>query len=427
MDEDQIAFESKDVEAWDNSIEQKIWVLMKVWAEARFNFAYFDQVQELDWYQEVRNAMPGILATRGKTEFYRLLQELVAKLNDGHTFILPPIEEYTSLEHPPIELEMIEDKIVIVRVGDSEETKRQRITPGLEVVKVDGIPVREYLETNFIRLYSGGTKHWGEAFGLSRLLRGPPNSRVTIAVKGADGGISEVELTRNPKMENGANFIYRVDDHRPLVEKKVFDDIVYFRLSTFIFDEIVDDFTREIDQLDLDKTGGMIIDIRYNIGGNSENAYKIVSQLIDGPVEAAKWRTRKYLPAFRAWGVSEEWHEDSMGTIEPSRIKNYSGPLVVLAGHNTASAAEDFLLPLKFSNRATVIGNVTAGSTGNPLTVLLPGGYIFRVCTKVDTFPDGETFVGVGIEPDIDVPLRKQDVFDGRDAALNKAVEVIQK
>jgi C-terminal processing protease CtpA/Prc len=58
---------------------------------------------------------------------------------------------------------------------------------------------------------------------------------------------------------------------------------------------------------------------------------------------------------------------------------------------------------------------------------LLPGGYIFRVCTKVDTFPDGEMFVGVGIAPDIDVPLRIQDVIEGRDAALNKAVEVLQK
>jgi hypothetical protein len=34
---------------WNNSVEQKIWGLMQVWAEVKFNFVYFDQVPDLDW------------------------------------------------------------------------------------------------------------------------------------------------------------------------------------------------------------------------------------------------------------------------------------------------------------------------------------------------------------------------------------------
>jgi len=100
-----------EIEEWDNSTGQKIWILMQVWAEARFNFAYFDQVPELDWDEETRNAIPKILASENIAQYYQILQELVALLNDGHTFIMPPMEEMESLDHPALETQMIEDKI----------------------------------------------------------------------------------------------------------------------------------------------------------------------------------------------------------------------------------------------------------------------------------------------------------------------------
>jgi C-terminal processing protease CtpA/Prc len=411
---------------WNNSVEQKLWTLMQVWAEVKFNFVYFHQVPELDWNQEVQKAIPRIDYTSDKQEFYQLLQELVAKLNDGHTFIIPPIEEMNSLEYPPVELEMIEEKILISRIGDSEDIKKQNITPGLEVIKVNGVPIREYLKNNVIRFYSGGTKHWGEAFGLSMLLKGPANSKVQLELKNKDGPSNEVILNRNSMMENGEKFRYRTEDYYPLVKRKDFDKIIYFKFSTFIFDQIVDDFNEVLDELDLNNIQGMIIDLRYNTGGNSNNGFKILSRLIDRPLEAAKWKTRKYLPAFRAWGEQEEWYEDSMGTIKPFQGKRYSGPLVVLSGHNTVSAAEDFLVPLKFSNRAKIIGDITAGSTGNPISIALPGGYVLRVCTKIDTFPDGKEFVGVGIRPDIQVSCSRMNIVDGRDVVLDKALEALR-
>jgi C-terminal processing protease CtpA/Prc len=250
---------------------------------------------------------------------------------------------------------------------------------------------------------------------------------VKLKLKGLDGYIKNVELTRNSKMKSGENFNYQIYDFHPLVERKTIDDdIIYYKLSTFGFEQIVEDFNKELDQLDLDEIKGMILDIRHNIGGDSDYAFKILSRLIDKPVEAAKWKTRKYLPAFRSWGRPEEWHEDSMGIVQPSPGKRYSGPLIILTGHTTVSAAEDFLVPLKFSKRAKIVGDRTAGSTGNPITLQLPGGYIFRVCAKRDTFPDGAEFVGTGIEPDIKVEISQKDICENRDRALEKAVDMIR-
>ncbi|WP_315818881.1 S41 family peptidase [Paraflavitalea speifideaquila] len=85
-------------------------------------------------------------------------------------------------------------------------------------------------------------------------------------------------------------------------------------------------------------------------------------------------------------------------------------PLVVLIGNNTASAAEDFLIALDdLKGRATVIGERTYGSTGQPLMFDLPGGGSARVCTKRDTYSDGREFVGYGVKPDIEVKRTVED------------------
>ena len=416
----------KEANLWIGSVEQKIWALMQVWAEVRFNFAFFNQVPDLDWDQEVKNIIPRILASYDKASFYTVLQELVARLDDGHTFIMPPLEEMESLDHPAVELEMIDDKIIVTRVGKNSENERYGIKPGLEVTQVDGVDAIEYLEDKFVRFYSGGTKHWGYAYGLSRFLDGPKNSVVKLRLRSLDDSMMEVELPRDSELSDGTKFKARILDYDPLVENRIVDDVVYFRLSTFIFEQIVEEFSEKLEQIDLGSIRGMILDVRYNIGGNSDNAFKLLSILIDEPVEAARWRTRKYLPAYRSWGEPEEWHEEESGGIQPAEGKRYSGPLVVLAGHHTASAAEDFLVPLKYSRRAKIIGDVTAGSTGNPVTVQLPGGYILRVCSKHDSFPDGEEFVGIGIQSDILIKNTQKDVAEARDAVLLKAFEVIQ-
>jgi len=418
--------ELQPIEEWNDSIEQKIWILMRVWAEISFNFPFFDQVPGINWDKEVQNAIPKILVSENIIQYYDILRELVALLDDGHTFIMPPRDEMESSDHPALDTQMIEDKIIITRTGDSEEINEQKIKPGLEVTEINGVSAKEYLNKNFVRYYTGGTKHWGEAFGLSKFFDGPQNSVVKLKLRNRDGSSKNVVLSRNSKQKNGENFNYQIYDYFPLVETSPIGDIIYFRLSSFIFEEIIQDFYKELDNIDLEKIQGMIFDIRYNHGGSSNIAFQILSRLIDEPLETAKWMTRKYMPAFRSWGVQEEWYEASMETVQPSPEKRYSGPLIILTGNNTASAAEDFLVPLKYSKRAKIVGDTTAGSTGNPITIQLPGGYTLLVCSLKNTFPDGEEFVGIGIEPDIKIKTRQIDICENRDRVLEKAVEMIQ-
>ena len=121
-----------------------------------------------------------------------------------------------------------------------------------------------------------------------------------------------------------------------------------------------------------------------------------------------------------------DWIELPVESLQPGDGPHYSGPVVVLSGPATFSAAEDFLVAWKNSGRGKLIGEPSGGSTGQPLFFDLPGGGSARVCTKRDTFPDGTEWVGRGIAPDILVHPTFADVRAGKDTVLEKALEFLK-
>jgi C-terminal processing protease CtpA/Prc len=213
----------------------------------------------------------------------------------------------------------------------------------------------------------------------------------------------------------------------PVIETRVIQsDICYIKVSNFGSKRVVEEFQKAFDRLDLPGIQGIILDVRYNPGGNSTHAYSLVSFLTDQPLKASKWKSFSYVPAYRSWGRPTGWMEGGPSIIEPREGKRYTGPLVVLTGPGTHSAAEDFLVPLQYSRRAVLVGEKTAGSTGNPISVPLPGGGTFMVVSKREMFPDGREFVGIGISPDVPVQLTQQDLLKGTDTVLQKGIDVIR-
>ncbi len=99
----------------------------------------------------------------------------------------------------------------------------------------------------------------------------------------------------------------------------------------------------------------------------------------------------------------------------------------MLIGPETNSAAEDFVVPLHAAGRATIVGQKSRGSTGQPLQFsFLDGKIRGRVCTKRDTYPDGREFVGVGIIPDVEVNPSPADIIAGRDVILEKGIDILK-
>ncbi len=118
--------------------------------------------------------------------------------------------------------------------------------------------------------------------------------------------------------------------------------------------------------------------------------------------------------------------------MEPTRYgkKNpstYKGRVVILINEETQSRAESFVMVLQSAKNAITIGRQTSGADGNVIdynffdqnTTWITGLGIF--------YPDGRETQRVGIVPDIKVELTREDIRQGRDAILEKAIEVAKK
>ena len=109
----------------------------------------------------------------------------------------------------------------------------------------------------------------------------------------------------------------------------------------------------------------------------------------------------------------------------PASPTPFKGKLVVLIDIGSCSSTEDLLIPLKHSGRATIVGEASAGSTGQPyFEAPLPNTQLM-VSTKRTDFPDGSRFEGMGIQPDHPVTLTAEDIQQGNDPALIRAEQLL--
>ncbi len=392
--------------------------LVKFWSEAKYNFAFFDQVPDLDWDKVLEEYLPRVMDAKSDDEYAELVMKCCALLKDGHTSVY--ISHYHSALSPPIEVQPLQGKAIVVAVGKRDDIDKARLGPGDEITHVDDRPVQEVLEQDIYPYTMAGSPQGRDNQAYPRLLEGPMESQVTLRIRRLDGTEDDVKIARDPRCETD----WRPASRPPFEYKELRGKIAYVYLGSFADRKTVIQFDEVFD--DIRKAQGLIIDVRDNGGGSSDIGYDVIGRLTDRTLETSRWKTRKYMPAFRAWGEEEEWYEGTHDPVQPRGDDPFLGPVVVLTNVGTVSAAEDFLVPLHASGRATLVGGRTAGTTGQPLIIKFPGGAA-AICTKWDSYPDGREFVGVGVIPDVEIYPTPQDIASGRDAVLEKGIEVLKE
>jgi C-terminal processing protease CtpA/Prc len=105
----------------------------------------------------------------------------------------------------------------------------------------------------------------------------------------------------------------------------------------------------------------------------------------------------------------------------------YTERLIILTDSGCASSCEDFVMPLKESHRATIVGNRTYGSSGQPITRKISDDITYRVSAKRMFFGDGSPFEGIGIQPEIKVVPTLQQIRENEDPVLAKALELARQ
>lgn len=397
---------------------EKIAGLSKFWAEVKYNFVYAKRLVQVDWDGLYLQYIPKVLATKSTYDYYQVLAELCAKLRDSHTNVYPPLSLQGWIG---LTTRLIEGHVMVVRVFDPE-LRKQGIRPGMELVQVDGEPVRQYAARHVAPYQSASTPQDLDVRALEYfLLVGELGNPVQLTLQDAAGQriTQTVRRKSSPAMQalrhNPPGFEFRV----------LPGNIGYVALNSFEDNAVAEQFLAGFDKIA--KTSALILDLRENGGGNSGVGMTILATLLDKPVPMEFWQSRDYKPLLRAWGRPMAMLSAPGGGLAPDPAHHYAHPVVVLIGPRTFSAAEDFVVAFDQSGRGILMGQKDAGSTGQPLQFKLPGGGSGRVCTWRGTYPNGKQFLGVGVEPQIVVTPTLQDFRSGKDTTLDAALAELER
>lgn len=404
------------------SIDAKLAGLSLVWSEVKYNFVNFDLVPDLNWDSLYVSYIPRIRKSETTLEYYKLLTEFIAHLNDAHTNVYYPRELFAeAYSRPPLITRKIEGKVIVVEVF-SEEVANLGVKVGDELKTVDGMNVEDYANVHVKPYQSSSTPQDEDVRSFSyALLSGSNEKPVALELVRPDETGYSVRVNRITPEERSK--IRPASNSFEFATLK--DNISYVQLNSFSSNDVVEMFDKHFDEIS--ESDGLIIDIRNNGGGNSGNGWAILGYLADSSFTTSGWYTREYKPATRAWGQPQSTFGFPAGSWYSDSTKYYDGPVAVLTSARTFSAAEDFAVAFQAMGRGPIVGEATGGSTGQPLFFELPGGGNGRVCTKRDYHPNGLEFVGIGVQPDIQVFETVDGLRNGEDEALTRAIREIRK
>ncbi|MCC8364289.1 hypothetical protein LK996_14535 [Lysobacter sp. A6] len=407
--------------AWDAPLteDQRVAGLSRAWSEAKYNFVNFDLVPDLDWDALYLATLPRVRAAKSNEAYYKEMQRFYAQLGDGHTSVFPDKEAADAwASRPGINTLWLEGRVIVRDVFDPA-LRAAGVAPGWEIVAVDGRPVTAFAHDAVLPYIAASTQQDRESRMYERfLLTGPLDAPARVTVRDLQGKSHELSMPRMAAKPRTA----LLPNTAPFEFRMLPGNVAWVALRSFGDDTAAKEYLAQFAQIA--KADAIVFDLRDNGGGNSGVGYKVLATLTDKAFQTSAWRTREYVPTYRAWQQGEQAHREAAGVVAPDGARRYDKPVYVLTSARTYSAAEDFAVAFDAMQRGRIVGEATGGSTGQPLIVSLPGGIMARICTKRDTYPDGREFVGVGVKPQVVVHPTVADFRAGRDTVLEAALEL---
>ena len=273
---------------------------------------------------------------------------------------------------------MKDDLLTVVSVFDDSPAEQAGIKSGDKILEVDGQSL------SGMSLYEGVLK-----------IRGKQDTRVKLLVLHSDEDIPiEIELTR-AKIEIPSIQWQMLPGSIAHIQIDEFSERTGAQLQLALEESLAQD------------VAGIVLDLRYNPGGMVDAAVSVASQFIEEGI---------ILYALDSDENRTEWLAKSGGIV-------LDIPLTVLVNNHSASASEVVAGALQDYDRGAVIGTKTFGKGSmNRVRELSNGGALYITFARWYT-PNGRQIDEEGISPDIEIEITEEDIENGRDSQLERAIE----
>ena len=169
-----------------------------VWAEARYNYAYWDAVRA-NW----DSAFAATVTYAGErppptdVQYFHRLRRWGALLNDGQLEILPPPSIAGRMARPPIVLRSIARRPFIMNYATNDEMRVARPERLAEIIAVQGVPAAIWIRDSVLPEVAARTdaSHWERA--VARMLEGERGTALHLLLKVPGGEERGASVTRS--------------------------------------------------------------------------------------------------------------------------------------------------------------------------------------------------------------------------------------
>jgi hypothetical protein len=372
------------------------------WGVFQHFYPYFDVVGT-DWNAALPPALEAAAKNATVRDYLRTLQELVAKLHDGHGGVW----KLGDQPRPTLQLRLKSVGQDFVVAGKSAATPPE-VEVGDALVSIDGRPVEaccKELSTRLSAAREGRIRALLSGALVSDLDTADP-ARVTF--KHVDGREYACALARGPEFPKDALSL-----KKPANGAEVAPGIVYFDLNAASADALA----KVVEKLDA--ADGIVFDLR---GYPNDAAMTVLRRLIGGPATSAYWNVPIVTRPDRegmTFSTGGRWN------LEP-QAPRWTMPVAFMTDASAISYAESIMGIVENYKLGEIVGSTTAGTNGNVNPFTLPGGIQVSWTGMQVLKHDGSRHHGVGIQPTVPVAPTAKGIAEGRDEVLEKAVEVVQ-
>lgn len=430
--------------AQDYTENEKILCISQIWRDAKDRFHSPDNLLSINWDSLYVSSLNKSLKAKDDNEFYLLIREFLAKLNDGHSDVNYNTFLFNNFnaDFIPIEIKCIKNDYYILGI---DESLSEKVPLASKIIKLNDLPIQEYLNHHVMQYVSGSTMQDKTDKALQFLCSSNRYSdSICLQIETPQKDIRTVYLKYDAKKRNiGREQMvatkYSMIKYNPstsayLVKDSKLRNYYYLRFDTFYKSNVSNLIRKEKENIN--KAQYIVLDLRNNSGGSELEADSLLMCFLKtDTLITYRSLTRKDNAYYAAMGYGypqyEDYYQDmAMDTLPADTlIKNnlplFTQPLFVLIGEKTYSAAENFLITLKqhYPKRAILIGMPTGGSTGAPFVRRLPHhNSYYRICTRKPYLSKG--LFDDGIQPDYSYEKNIEDYLKGTDKIFNVAESI---
>jgi len=366
----------------------------------------------LDW-QAVHDALrPKVEAAMTMKDARAVIREAIERLRQTHFGIIPA-DLYEDLENPNegpgevgLDLRLIDGRAIVSAVAEGRPAHRAGVKTGWVIERISGKPVSQVLKTAAAAYANTGLVPAHQAWAVISRLRGAVGSKIAVDFLDDKDKPVHFDLTAGEPAGVPATFGNLPTFYVEFTAKRVDRTVAYVSLNVFF--DLVNVLKKFGEAIEANRDAdGLIIDLRGNPGGIGAMAFAIGGWLMsERGLKLGTMITRDGSLNF---------------TIQPRR-RPFKAPVAVLVDELSMSTSEILAGGLRDLKRARVFGTRTPGAALPSMVVVLPNGDRFQYAFANYVSTGGKPLEGAGVVPDVETPLTRAFLLEGRDPAVEAAV-----